>query len=190
MELNKAVALGHLSEVMMTTSDPVRLCHTVIDHLYNHLGYRRCAFLLRRDGASPLQVYHRCPGTMTPDQQLLEARRVNRLLQSAKGGVLDHVTASRRGIVVNDVDAYPGYVRSDSSMRSEACFPLMADGDCIGVLDVESEMPYKFEWDDHIMLTAIAGQMGQVLARRWCEVETGLREAAIGASARLLPRLA
>ena len=190
MELNKAVALGHLSEVMMTTSDPARLCYKVIDHLHSHLGYRRCAFLLRRRGENRLQVYHRCPGTMTEAEQFNETKRVNRLLQGASGGVLDHVVGARRGMIVNDVAEYHGYVRSDAAMRSEACFPLMADGECLGVLDAESETAFKFGWDDHIVLTAIAAQMGQVLARHWDVVEPHLHEAALSGTARLLQQQA
>ena len=189
MELSKAVSLAHLSEVTMTTSDPARLCRFVLDHLHLRLGYRRCAFLLVRPGASRLQVYHRCPGTLTLDEQLREVKRVNGLWQQARGGVIDHVMRAGRGMEVNDVGTFPGYVRSDSAMRAEACFPLMADGACLGVLDAESETAYKFDWEDHVVLTALAGQMGQVLARRWNVVEPVLAEAATGAVS-LLPRLA
>jgi L-methionine (R)-S-oxide reductase len=56
-------------------------------------------------------------------------------------------TAAARGttIIVPDVDAFPGHIACDSASRSEVVVPLMAAGRVVGVLDLDSAMPARFD---------------------------------------------
>ena len=65
-------------------------------------------------------------------------------------GVCGTAAQSRQSIVVPDVDAFPGHIACDSASRSELVVPLIADGSLIGVLDLDSPSPARFDEDDRI----------------------------------------
>lgn len=64
-------------------------------------------------------------------------------------GVCGTAAQSRRSIVVPDVDAFPGHIACDSASRSELVVPLIA-GALIGVLDLDSPSPGRFDEDDRV----------------------------------------
>lgn len=65
--------------------------------------------------------------------------------------------AARTGQVqlVPDVDAFPGHIACASSTRSELVIPVFAEGQLIGVLDIDSNQPDAFTPDDADRLTEI-----------------------------------
>jgi GAF domain-containing protein len=72
-------------------------------------------------------------------------------------GVCGHVAQTRRSEIVPDVHAFPGHIACDSASRSEAVIPLItAGGNLLGVLDVDSPVPGRFDEDDRNGLEAIA----------------------------------
>jgi L-methionine (R)-S-oxide reductase len=63
-------------------------------------------------------------------------------------GVCGTAAQSRQPIVVPDVNAFPGHIACDSASRSELVVPLIAGGALIGVLDLDSPSPARFDEDD------------------------------------------
>ncbi|MGB6054229.1 MAG: GAF domain-containing protein, partial [Burkholderiaceae bacterium] len=58
--------------------------------------------------------------------------------------------------LVADVDAFPGHIACDSASRSEIVVPLIgADGALIGVWDVDSPLPGRFDDDDRAGMEAL-----------------------------------
>jgi putative methionine-R-sulfoxide reductase with GAF domain/alkylhydroperoxidase family enzyme len=59
-------------------------------------------------------------------------------------------TAAARGcsVLVPDVHEFPGHIACDASSRSELVVPLVEDGDVIGVLDLDSPVPARFDKAD------------------------------------------
>lgn len=57
---------------------------------------------------------------------------------------------------INDVDAFPGHIACDSASRSELVVPLVKGDTLIGVLDLDSPEPARFDADDQAGLEAIA----------------------------------
>ena len=53
-------------------------------------------------------------------------------------GVCGTAWAKAETIIVPDVDAFPGHIACSSLSRSEIVLPVMHEGNCIGVLDVDS----------------------------------------------------
>src|SRR5471032_241099 len=53
-------------------------------------------------------------------------------------GVCGTAAQKRETIVVPDVDAFPGHIACDPASKSEIVVPLIANGDVIGVLDIDS----------------------------------------------------
>jgi len=64
-------------------------------------------------------------------------------------GVCGTAARERRTQVVPDVEAFPGHIACDSASRSEIVVPLVAkDGALIGVWDVDSPVPGRFDDED------------------------------------------
>ena len=57
---------------------------------------------------------------------------------------------------VADVHAFPGHITCDPESRSEIVLPLLRDGDLIGVLDVDSPEPGRFQSSDQQLLEKLA----------------------------------
>ena len=57
---------------------------------------------------------------------------------------------------VEDVHAFPGHIACDSASRSELVVPLVRDGALVGVFDLDSPLPARFDEHDQRGLEAIA----------------------------------
>ncbi|GIX38535.1 MAG: diguanylate cyclase [Silanimonas sp.] len=71
-------------------------------------------------------------------------------------GVCGTAAATRQTQVVPDVDAFPGHIACDSASRSEVVVPLLLGETLIGVLDIDSPVPDRFDADDQRGLEALA----------------------------------
>jgi len=71
-------------------------------------------------------------------------------------GVCGTAAERRESIVVADVDAFPGHIACDTASRSELVVPLLKHGALIGVLDLDSPMPGRFDEDDRVGLESLA----------------------------------
>ncbi|MBU6165093.1 MAG: GAF domain-containing protein [Alphaproteobacteria bacterium] len=72
-------------------------------------------------------------------------------------GVCGTAAATRITQLVPDVHAFPGHIACDADSRSEIVVPLIAAGRLIGVLDLDSPKPGRFDEDDRAGLEAAAG---------------------------------
>ena len=71
-------------------------------------------------------------------------------------GVCGTAAADRRSILVEDVFAFPGHIACDTASRSEIVVPLISEGNLLGVLDIDSPSPARFDADDQSGLERIA----------------------------------
>ena len=72
-------------------------------------------------------------------------------------GVCGAAASSRQTQRVADVHAFPGHIACDSASRSELVVPLVAAGGAlVGVFDLDSPEPDRFDSDDQQGLEAIA----------------------------------
>jgi len=71
-------------------------------------------------------------------------------------GVCGTAVAERRTIVVDDVHAFPGHIACDADSRSEIVVPLLRGNAVIGVLDLDSPVPARFDLDDRTGLERLA----------------------------------
>lgn len=76
-------------------------------------------------------------------------------------GVCGTAAAERRTIVVPDVHEFPGHIACDPESRSEIVVPLIASGRLIGVLDIDSPHPSRFDEADRRGLERIAAVFAQ-----------------------------
>lgn len=63
-------------------------------------------------------------------------------------GVCGAAVAERKTMLVPDVHAFPGHIACDANSRSELVVPLTIGGTVVGVLDLDSPLPGRFDADD------------------------------------------
>ena len=72
-------------------------------------------------------------------------------------GVCGAAARTRQTQRIEDVHAFPGHITCDSASNSELVVPLVgADGALLGVFDLDSPLPARFDVEDQQGLEAIA----------------------------------
>ena len=71
-------------------------------------------------------------------------------------GVCGPAAATGRTLLVPDVHEFPGHIACDAASRSEVVVPLLRGATLLGVLDIDSPQPARFDADDARGLEAIA----------------------------------
>src|SRR5579871_3337121 len=71
-------------------------------------------------------------------------------------GVCGTAVAERKTLRVDDVFAFPGHIACDTASRSELVVPLVKNRVIIGVLDIDSPLPARFDAVDQDGLERIA----------------------------------
>jgi len=71
-------------------------------------------------------------------------------------GVCGTAAATRETQRVDDVHAFPGHIACDADSRSELVVPLVRDGVVLGVLDLDSPVPARFDAADVAGCEALA----------------------------------
>jgi len=71
-------------------------------------------------------------------------------------GVCGSAVERRASILVEDVDAFPGHIACDSASRSELVVPLIKGDEVLGVIDLDSPLPARFDARDQAGIEAIA----------------------------------
>jgi len=90
---------------------------------------------------------------------LVEPRRGDLLLGPFQGkpacvripigrGVCGTAAARRETVVVPDVHAFPGHIACDSASNSEIVVPVIRGDRLLGVLDLDSPVPGRFDGED------------------------------------------
>ncbi len=78
-------------------------------------------------------------------------------------GVCGTAAATRETQLVEDVHAFPGHIACDAASRSELVVPLVKDGVVLGVLDLDSPEPARFDAEDARGCEALAALLAERL---------------------------
>jgi L-methionine (R)-S-oxide reductase len=71
-------------------------------------------------------------------------------------GVCGAAARTRATQRVDDVHAFPDHIACDAASRSELVVPLVVDGALLGVFDLDSPRPSRFDADDQAGIEALA----------------------------------
>jgi len=63
-------------------------------------------------------------------------------------GVCGTAALQRAAVLVPDVHAFPGHIVCDEASQSEMVLPVLKDGRLVGVLDLDSPVPGRFDETD------------------------------------------
>lgn len=81
-------------------------------------------------------------------------------------GVCGAAAATRETQLVEDVHAFPGHIACDAASRSELVVPIVAGAALLGVLDLDSPEPARFDAEDAAGCEALAALLGERLGER------------------------
>lgn len=79
-------------------------------------------------------------------------------------GVCGTAAATRETQLVEDVHAFPGHIACDAASRSELVVPIVHDGRLIGVLDLDSPEPTRFDAEDAAGCEALCARLAARVA--------------------------
>jgi len=71
-------------------------------------------------------------------------------------GVCGTAVAQRRTMLVEDVHAFADHIACDAASRSELVVPLVRGDRILGVIDLDSPLPARFDLDDQRGVEAVA----------------------------------
>ncbi|MFC9438813.1 GAF domain-containing protein [Nocardia sp. NPDC057030] len=71
-------------------------------------------------------------------------------------GVCGTAAQTRETQLVPDVHAFPGHIACDAATRSEIVIPLVHNGELVGVFDLDSPQPDRFDEIDRAGLESVA----------------------------------
>lgn len=74
-------------------------------------------------------------------------------------GVCGTAAATLATQLVDDVHAFPGHIACDADSRSELVVPIVRDGVLLGVLDLDSPLPARFDAVDAAGVEALAAML-------------------------------
>ena len=77
-------------------------------------------------------------------------------------GVCGAAYSKQQTLLVPDVHEFPGHIACDGASRSEMVLPILAQGKCLGVLDLDSPSPGRFQESDRIL---VEGWLALLLAK-------------------------
>ena len=71
-------------------------------------------------------------------------------------GVCGAAVERRQSVLVEDVHAFEGHIACDAASRSELVVPLVRDGQVLGVIDLDSPSPGRFDAADQSGIEDVA----------------------------------
>jgi phosphoserine phosphatase RsbU/P len=74
-------------------------------------------------------------------------------------GITGTAAATGHSVLVNDTSKDERYISAIENVRSELAVPLMLQGKCVGVLDIQSRHPDYFTPEQQNILTLLAGRL-------------------------------
>jgi len=78
-------------------------------------------------------------------------------------GVCGTAASTRTTMVVRDVHAFPGHIACDADSRSELVVPIIHNGAVLGVIDLDSPVPARFDSEDAAGCEALAALLAERL---------------------------
>lgn len=164
-EASQDTVLTRVAAALRRAGDLEGTLGAMLEAVCHGFGYRNGAVLLVDREAGQLFVA----------SQIGYPERVDRLRLDLAGPSVTATAARERRIVhVPDVRQWTGYVEGDPEVRSEIALPLVADGELLGILDVESVEENAFEGTVRAVLEAAADETALVLTR--ARLLSGLKE--------------
>jgi diguanylate cyclase (GGDEF)-like protein len=150
-------ALSAMYRVSLETGSILQrqqLLQRILSILHDTMGKHKYVILLCPPGSRDLVV----------EAEIGFGPQIRRYLVPAGRGLTGWVADHGTPLIVNDVESDARYLPApQTGIRSEMAVPLVARGQVIGVLDIESEVPGAFTTEDLFLVSAVAGQISTAI---------------------------
>ena len=153
-EIDRLSALHEIDQAL-STLDLSACLQVIVDRTCTLFGGANAALLLREADSLRVAAWAGFSVNVLDRRVPLET------------GVVGRVARSRRPVLVLGVAAEPGYLDVDPRTRSEMAAPLLHAGECIGVINVESDEPNAYGADDLEILEMVGGRAAVALHNAW-----------------------
>jgi sigma-B regulation protein RsbU (phosphoserine phosphatase) len=145
--------LIRLAETLGTTLDLRTLLKQTAELVRAVLDFRIFAIFLINDRTGDLRMRF----------QIGHKPEVERVRLRVGQGIVGKVAETRQAMLVNDVSRSTDYIEVNPDVCSELAVPLIAKGQLIGVIDIESEQLNYFRPEHLHLLTLTASRISQAV---------------------------
>ncbi len=160
---------SEIGQTISSTLEMETLLRQIVDTIKLRFGYYYVAIMLIEGD----QIVFQDGSTVGDSDHRLEPRGISMDLDAPTGMIVETVR-SGEPVIANDVLNDPRYypIPEMPDTRSELDVPITVAGKVIGVLDVQSDLPFTYTDDDVTLLQALANQAGVAIenARLFREV--------------------
>lgn len=144
----RAIArLDSATSAILSANNLMELSEQIVNGIVREFDHADCGLVLR-EADSPILLRVRRAGQF-------QVRATHSMIIDGRGLVPEAVR-THQIVYAPDVEQHPAYVIGDPRTRCELVVPLMAEGEVIGALDLQSETPDAFDADDRRALLAFA----------------------------------
>jgi phosphoserine phosphatase RsbU/P len=151
LELTELLTLLlEVSEQLSSTLDLDELMGRMASIVKRAIDYEVFAILLLNDKTQDLYIRF---SSGHPEEV------VRNLRVKVGEGIVGRAAATRKSVLVNDVQKDPSYIQSLPAVRSELAVPLVAKNRVVGVIDLEAPWPNFFNEQHQNLLELLAGRM-------------------------------
>ena len=171
---------NEIGRTISSTLDMEALLRQIVDTIKVRFGYYHVAIMLIEGDQIVFQE-----GSTVGDSEFRLEPRGRAMDLDASTGLVVEAARSGQPVLANDALNDPRYfpVPEMPHTRSELDVPIMVAGHVIGVLDVQSDVPFTYTPDDVALLQALANQAGVAIenarlfreAQDYAEEQTILR---------------
>ncbi len=171
-QLETSNEIGH---TISSTLDMETLLRQIVDTIKVRFAYYYVAIMLVEGDQIVFQ-----DGTTIGDSDIRLEPRGRAMDLDAPSGLIIEAVQTGQPVLANDVRDDPRYfpVPEMPNTRAELDVPIMVAGRVIGVLDVQSNLPFAFTEDDVTLLQSLANQAGVAIenARLFHEAQSYAEE--------------
>jgi signal transduction histidine kinase/ActR/RegA family two-component response regulator len=150
-KIRQLTILYEIGKTLSSTLDLVDLFKKALELLKDRFGYAACSIFLLDRAEDELYI------KQVTGRNLEEAKK--RRFRVGIDGIVGWVAKTGELVYAPDVSKDSRYIPGNSSIKSEAAFPLKVRDQLFGVLDIESDELYGFDEEDLKTLSSFASQM-------------------------------
>jgi signal transduction histidine kinase/ActR/RegA family two-component response regulator len=150
-KIRQLTTLYEIGKTLSSTLDLDDLFKKALELLKDRFGYAACSILLLDRARDELYI------KQVTGRNLEEAKKLR--FRVGIDGIVGWVARTGGLVNVPDVSKDSRYIPANSSIKSEAAFPLKVRDQLFGVLNIESDELYGFDEEDLKTLSSFASQM-------------------------------
>ncbi len=152
--------VAKISTAVSTILDPQKMFQAVVDHIRDSFGLYHAHVYLLNEAGDTLELV---AGSGKVGRQMVEEKR--QIPLSQEQSLVARAARSRAGVIVNDVQADPGFLPHPllPETRAEMAVPMLMGTHVLGVIDIQANVVNRFTQRHVNIQTTLASQIAVAL---------------------------